>query len=90
MEQSARMELSDPRRIALRDAKLLAREEAIARAHGSRKWRCKCRICIGSIRSARKWEQCAKHLRELGGHPFHRGATPVSKSIVIPSVFASY
>lgn len=86
MDRNARLELSDPRRIALRDAKLLAREETLARQQGARKWRCKCRICIGSVRSSRKWEQCVKHLSEIGRHPFHRGKTPVSISAT-PSQF---
>lgn len=80
MEGVSRLPLSDPRRIRARDAKLLLREGRLAQAQTGRKWRCMCRLCIGSVRSARKWEHCAKHLEEVGRHPFHRGITAVSNT----------
>lgn len=72
-----RRSICDPIRVAARDEKLLIREESLLDAQGVRRTRCKCRICIGSIRSVRKREECRRHLRELGRHPYHRGRTQV-------------
>lgn len=75
-----RLPITHSARVAARDAKLLEREERLAGERGEARMICKCRICIGSIRSRRKREHCRKHLRELGRHPYHRGFTRVSAS----------
>lgn len=79
MERTRRLDISHPTRIVQRDAKLLAREEQLADQRGITRLNCKCRLCIGSVRSKSKREHCIKHLRELGRHPYHRGATQVMK-----------
>lgn len=83
MEGNARLPLTHNDRILARDAKLLFREEALADQRGVSRVKCKCRLCIGSVRSTRKREHARKHLRDIGRHPYHRGKTPVSKSISV-------
>lgn len=78
MERIPTLPITHPARIAARDAKLLDREERLADVRGDNRMHCKCRICIGSVRSKRKREHCKKHLRDLGRHPYHRGITRVS------------
>jgi hypothetical protein len=79
MAASTRLPLHHSDRILARDAKLLQREERLADERGVARVKCKCRLCIGSVRSTRKREFVRKHLRDIGRHPYHRGRTPVSK-----------
>lgn len=83
MENNHRLSISDPIRVAARDEKLFLREERLLDAQGIRQTRCKCRICIGSIRLVRKREECRRHVKELGRHPYHRGQTQVIVSTAL-------
>jgi hypothetical protein len=77
MDGNARLPLDHHDRILARDAKLLFWEEQLAEERGITRVKCKCRLCIGSVRSMRKHEYARKHLEEIGRHPYHRGKTPV-------------
>lgn len=77
MAPNRQLPLTHPTRIHARDRKLLFREEQLADEQGLQTLKCKCRICIGSVRSRRRRHVVRKHLLEIGRHPYHRGHTPV-------------
>lgn len=87
METNARLLLTNPARIHARDQKLLLREERLADEQRLQTRKCKCRICIGSVRSRRRRHIVRKHLQEIGRHPYHRGKTPVSEPKKLSIVF---
>ena len=64
-------------RISSRDAKLLARERALAEQNNQSLVKCYCNICVGSPSSKRSPAMCSKHLEDFGRHPYYRGRTQV-------------
>jgi hypothetical protein len=83
MATSGRLPLHHSDRILARDAKLLEREERLADGRGIARVKCKCRLCIRSVRSMKKREFVRKHLQDIGRHPYHRGRTAVSKPCTV-------
>jgi hypothetical protein len=72
--------LRSKRRIAARDAKLLYREDTVARELGNAplKRTCPCNVCISRVRDQELLRRTVQsHLRRFGWHPFHRGSTEV-------------
>lgn len=61
-----------------RDAKLLAREEAIADSRREKKRICPCNVCISGVRNILLRATVRKHLQWYGRHPYNRGSTEVS------------
>lgn len=73
-----RLPLRSSRRIRARDAKLLAREEAVSNFTGVLKRACPCNVCISGVRDVLLRKTVRKHLLMYGRHPFNRGSTQVS------------
>ena len=88
MDHPRRLPIDDPRRISARDAKVLAREEAVSNRTGASSVRCPCNICLGEVHSKRRREMVAIHLREVGRYPFLRGRTRVRSYITCMLVTA--
>ena len=72
-----RLLMADRRRRALRDAKLMFREELVADRTQAQKRVYPCNICLGETRSLLYRSVVNQHLRTYGRHPYHRGSTEV-------------
>lgn len=73
------------RRIRARDAKLLAREEALASAWDDLKRACPCKVCIVGILDNLIRPNILKHIKLYAHHPFHRGSIKATASLYYQS-----
>ncbi|KAG0571485.1 hypothetical protein KC19_VG015200 [Ceratodon purpureus] len=75
MDITATLLVTNRERESTRDAKLDAREEALADRRRDRQRSCLGNLCLGENHSIRPRAQVQSHLALYGRHPFHQKST---------------